>query len=408
MASGRRTAVAKLDWVCCDQCGRWEIFDNCKQELGMEEYDAERVARVEFVCRACVSDARVEKLASVVTQMQQSIEAVASKVSELEESVRVECVSLRETSVKEGHRAASRLQLSELENKLDESRLQLSEVDNKVGEVSSEVVIQRLKLKDEVEHLEIRINEALSSAAAVELRVREMSVNWPTPAEGGTGSTKSSTEQGPAEVKAEWKKGPVGVRGEQAVAADSTRSGGKRESFREYCKDRPRDTLIVLGSSMARGVGSCLERQTSMCTTMSYGGSKIQDIEQRLKNLGDKPQSHVVLMVGTLNLQEEGTEQVMRRYRDLIEEAKQHRYKKVSIVGILRRTDKGRLGGYFDSKRMGINRRLKKMCEANGIGFVEKDVVSNHLSEKDGLHLNPEGQEEVAMAIFRHCNFYLN
>jgi len=57
---------------------------------------------------------------------------------------------------------------------------------------------------------------------------------------------------------------------------------------------------------------------------------------------------------------------------------------------------------------MGINRRLKKMCEANGIGFVEKDVVSSHLSEKDGLHLNPEGQEEVAMAIFRHCNFYLN
>jgi hypothetical protein len=95
---------------------------------------------------------------------------------------------------------------------------------------------------------------------------------------------------------------------------------------------------------------------------------------------------------------------MMSRYRDLVTETKKFKYRRVSIVGILRCRDADK---WFDSKRMGINLRLKKLCEENGLGFIERDIVRDHLSW-DGLHLNAAGQDEVARAIFQHCKQYLN
>ena len=72
-------------------------------------------------------------------------------------------------------------------------------------------------------------------------------------------------------------------------------SGRQAVSFMEEIKDRPRDAVLVIGSSMARGVGSCLERQCrTMYSTRCYPGARIQDIEHKLRVIGDKPQSHVI------------------------------------------------------------------------------------------------------------------
>jgi hypothetical protein len=69
-----------VQWVCCDTCSRWDIFENCKKDLGLEEYDADKVRMMEFVCRMCVSGFRVEKLEAAVKQAQEQVEVVTSKV----------------------------------------------------------------------------------------------------------------------------------------------------------------------------------------------------------------------------------------------------------------------------------------------------------------------------------------
>jgi len=260
----------------------------------------------------------------------------------------------------------------------------VSELESKVGEVLNKAVIEEMKLEEEVKRLDDKLNEALSSAAAVELGVREMTVSWPTPLEGAKCDTSSKSKQE-----------PDSVRGEENIK--------RNVGFAEKFKNKPKDTVLVVGSSMARGVGSCLERDSNLCTKMDYGGAWIEGIQQKLAEIGEKPQSHLVLMVGTNNLKSEGTSLIMKRYRELISEAKKHKYRKISVVGILRSD----VGDYINSKRIRVNLRLEELCHENDVGYIEGSIGNEHL-DSGGLHLNDEGQEEVAMAIFRHCNLYLN
>ena len=62
--------------------------------------------------------------------------------------------------------------------------------------------------------------------------------------------------------------------------------------------------------------------------------------------------------------------------------------------------------GYVDSKRMGINRRLEKMCVEAGVNFIDADISAWHLA-KDNLHLNWLGQEFLGQTVFdadKHLN----
>jgi lysophospholipase L1-like esterase len=401
--------------VCCDKCSRWDIFDNCKSELGLDEYDEDKVGKMKFVCRMCVSDCRVEKLEGVVKQVKETAEAVTNKVRELEEMVKKEFENLRQDSDRVKGEISEQKEQTEVkdkradesEKKLEsrimevsvETRLQVSQLENKVGDVSSKIVIDEMKLDEEVKRLENRINEALSSAAAVELRVREMAVNWPTPQESSTGNGSSSSVPAPSRMEAESSNSMQKADGVRKEV--NTR---KTVGFAEKFKNKPKDTVLVVGSSMVRGVGGCLERDSDMYTKVDYSGARIENIQERLGEIGEKPQSHLVLMVGTNNLSGEGTSQIMNRYKELISAAKSYRYRKISVVGILRRSDRG---SYINSKRVGINLRLEELCRENDVGYIEGGTGVEHLSG-DGLHLNDEGQDKVAGAIFRHCNLYLN
>jgi len=60
--SSLSTAQApKLDWVQCDTCARWEIFDNTGTP---GKYNEERMANTKFVCRACGTDRMIKELTS--------------------------------------------------------------------------------------------------------------------------------------------------------------------------------------------------------------------------------------------------------------------------------------------------------------------------------------------------------
>jgi GDSL-like Lipase/Acylhydrolase family len=170
-------------------------------------------------------------------------------------------------------------------------------------------------------------------------------------------------------------------------------------------------TVLVFGSSMARGVGNHLHADNELFGKLDFGGARIEDIEEKVKIVGDKPESHVVFMVGTNNLVNDYPETIMDKYEKLIEAIKDRCYRKVSIVGILPRADYWMSSDrqeYIDCKRFAVNMDLKELCVENDIEFVDIDIDTRRMLDRKGLHLNYRGQEVVAKKIFTHCQQFLN
>jgi tetrahydromethanopterin S-methyltransferase subunit B len=196
--------------------------------------------------------------------------------------------------------------------------------------------------------------------------------------------------------------------GAGAMAGVGALSGGlvkapKGPSFAESCARYKEGTVLVVGSSMARGVGQHLKADNLMFNKLDFSGARIEDITEKVAVLGDRPDSHVVVMVGTNNLQRDGSVLMMKRYGELVEELKRHRYRQVSLVGLLKRGDFS-----FDSRIMSINCQLKVLCERQGVGFVEVDIDRRRMLGRDGIHLNWRGCEVVARKIFKHSCSHLN
>jgi hypothetical protein len=87
-----------LDWVSCDGCGKWELFDNCKDELGLDEFDVERISKVTLSCRMCKFECRIDKLEDVVKEVKDRVESVSDRLGKLEEVVKVGDESTRNES----------------------------------------------------------------------------------------------------------------------------------------------------------------------------------------------------------------------------------------------------------------------------------------------------------------------
>ena len=103
-----------------------------------------------------------------------------------------------------------------------------------------------------------------------------------------------------------------------------------------------------------------------------------------------------------------------------MDQIKEEKCKKVSMVGILTRGDEDQ---YLESKRIALNMRLKELCEKNAVDFVdpseiyetvcrgrpeERRAIETRVLDRWGLHLSEWGQDQVARVLFRHCTRNLN
>jgi hypothetical protein len=141
-----------------------------------------------------------------------------------------------------------------------------------------------------------------------------------------------------------------------------------------------------------------------MFDTFDFGGARIEHIKEKIRIVGDRPESNIVVMVGTNNLEHDAPDVMMRKYGELVDELKSHQYRDVSIVALLRRRD-----WRYDGTIAVVNRRLKALCESRGIGFVDAAVDRDRmLRPKDEVHLNWRGSDCVARAIFKHSCKSLN
>jgi len=236
-----------------------------------------------------------------------------------------------------------------------------------------EIELSDKKYEDRLSSIEKTLQELSDKMLALQLRLVESGKEWPTPAENR--AEKQASEQAKHKV-----------------------------SFAEKCRSRRKGSVILLGDSLVRGVGQCLEKDNELFTPMPFGGAKIEDIGDELATMDEKQDSSVVLMVGTNNLKQDGTEDIMKKYEKMIDEAKKSKFSRISVVGILRRDD---LSQYLNSKRLGLNIRLKELCVRKKVEYLEKELAAEHLS-RDKLHLSRLGQDEVARFIFGSCRKHLN
>lgn len=255
------------------------------------------------------------------------------------------------------------------------------QVEDKFKDVASECAAQlgssELRCEGKIEVLGSKLQEIGDKTTAIELRlgeIVEMSKDWPTPQE-----AKS--------VKLD-KKNKVNEMG---------------PSFADKIKGKAKDTIVLIGDSLARGVGAKLEQQCHIVTTKSRGGAKIEHATEQVGLLQNNEDRHLVVLVGTNNIQEETSETIRLKYKSLLETSKKVKNRKVSVVGIPKRLD---LSGYQNSRRIGTNLQLAKMCKELDIEFITYEPYPSRIA-KDGLHLNHLGQDELARTIFEHCRSFL-
>ena len=289
------------------------------------------------------------------------MEQVLERVIKIEE--KLERLSKRMDEVENGH-VARGLQVE------DKFKDVASECDSKVE--SSE-----LRCEGRVDVIGSKLQDVSDKTTAMELRlgeIAEMCKEWPTPKESMLRKDKANNKV--------IKQGP---------------------SFADKFKEKAKDTIVLIGDSLARGVGAKLEKQSHMVTTNSRGGAKIENAAEQIGMLQDNEDRHLVVLVGTNNVQNETSETIRLKFKSLLETSKKMKNRRVSVIGIPNRYD---LSGYQNSRRIGANLQLEKMCKELDIEFITYEPYRSRIA-KDGLHFNHVGQEELARKIFEHCKSFL-
>ena len=165
--------------------------------------------------------------------------------------------------------------------------------------------------------------------------------------------------------------------------------------------------ILMIGGSNVWNLGRALEYQNARFVTKSYKGAKIEDITRKIEemNRSDSKKSQVVIMTGGNDMEKDGTEVIVSKFKELIAAADE-RFHTTMVIGLLPRNDLG--GWYYESKRLAINLQLEKMCQTKGIKFIACNFYAerNEFLCRDGLHLNNLGADRVGRFIYKNLNLY--
>ena len=159
-----------------------------------------------------------------------------------------------------------------------------------------------------------------------------------------------------------------------------------------------KDRVFLVGDSLVRHVGRNLQKQCAGFDTVCKPGARIEQMFLESEKKEEKEDT-VIVQVGTNNLRMDETEEMMSKYKDMIQRLNEDRKGQVVVMGILPMQD---LSEALDSKRVEANSRLKKLCEEEMVRYceVEFNPWKGGYLGRDGLHLNARGADMVARQLY--------
>lgn len=343
-----------VNWIQCDKCKEWVIFENS----GISgKFDEKELADVKFDCRMCRMERRIEGVVGKVREVEGAVAEVKERVAKLE-------------GIWGGDLGVLSGAVGELQDRVKEIG----------GEIDSRVAAGEERSKEKIDILERAVGEMRDGLCALGVKVEDLREEFPRPEKW-------------VEVSGKTKK---------ALSGDGVRK--VEEGFGERYKTKAKDTVLVVGASLVRGVGQKLEGQSHIFSAVSKSGAKIENIEEEVTKLSDREDRHLVVMVGTNNIQREGSEVVLKKFKSLIERCKAVKNRMVTVVGIPKRYD---LSWFQECRRLGVNVRLEQMCRESGVQFLPCEVERSKMW-RDGVHFSDVGQDEFARKLFRHCVRFLD
>ena len=175
--------------------------------------------------------------------------------------------------------------------------------------------------------------------------------------------------------------GAMGLDGERRKTYSAAVIDGCKRTSRIYVEDskvRKTDTR----SSKGKDVVVCLP------------GARIEHATARVEKIMGRGKGGTILVhVGTNNSDKEGTTAIVDKYRNLLMKTKEARVGQIILSGILP-VFGNRIDGYRNSKRMAINRMMKRLCNEEDVGYVDlwdSFVGKEDMYVRDGLHLSGKG-----------------
>ena len=159
-------------------------------------------------------------------------------------------------------------------------------------------------------------------------------------------------------------------------------------------------SLILVGDSLVRHQDEEFCKKGPKRKHFCYPGKKIEDITERVDDLvaNSSEQTVFTYFVGTNNAKTGKSEEIVKKYKALINKLQESRRRSV-ICGLIPRYD---VDSLTLSRMMGINARVQDLCKKEGVMFVD---VWDHFNRdrslfgKDGLHLSSVGKARLGRVL---------
>lgn len=167
-------------------------------------------------------------------------------------------------------------------------------------------------------------------------------------------------------------------------SGDGVRSVGVR--------NRSLTEVLVMGDSRVRYLDRKLNASRLNGLRVCLPGAGVRDLSDRYEELvsGCARDAVVITHVGVNDVKKVGACELRERYKRLIEKVKESRMKGV-VTGVLPRMD---VGVEWMSRAIGLNDYVRRMCEMEGVMFVDvwdRFVGMKEMYAMDGLHLSRRG-----------------
>ena len=180
-----------------------------------------------------------------------------------------------------------------------------------------------------------------------------------------------------------------GCKGRREDRTDGVRTENRFSVLGEDVEDEVKVTLV--GDSIVRHQDKEFCRGNRNRSRVCHPGANIRFIADRIGEIQRDDSEYVVVHVGTNDVGRHRSEEVIGRYRELIDRFKAGKGRLV-VSGMLPRFDVGKT---VLSRMIGINDRVQEMCRqeerVSFVDFWEDFSRDRSLFGRDGLHLSQVG-----------------